>query len=429
MTEREAFIEAIAACPDEDTPRLAFADWLQEEGEDDRAALVRLACDIAARRRAMVYPTWPLPDDLKDLLKQACDRFDLCRSSWLGEFYHALGCEETPLVERPPGWAGRLWGHVVGDPRVARHHVEHFGGDGGVVRVEGNGPVSELGLQRGFVERLSINFGSAFAVRDLDAAFRLEPVHRLSFRFDANPELWRSVDVAGLSRVASLNLQLPGAHSRRYSAAFAELAFGGNWSGLRDLHVWCPAADGMLIPRGYVHPLANAPLLSGLHSLGVTVAAADLPLLTNSAHARNLRKFRVWGSHLPPDAADDVRSASFRPNLESLDLSLNDLGDSGARRLASGVWPKLRRLDLGANDITDAGVQSLLPLVPQLTELSLASGQITDAGARALTDALDADAIESLCLSYNPLSSAMARALSERFGSRFYFLNYDNEME
>jgi uncharacterized protein (TIGR02996 family) len=42
VSEREAFLKAIAAVPDDDTARLAFADWLDEHGDPDRAEFVRL---------------------------------------------------------------------------------------------------------------------------------------------------------------------------------------------------------------------------------------------------------------------------------------------------------------------------------------------------------------------------------------------------
>ncbi|MCI0704792.1 MAG: TIGR02996 domain-containing protein [Planctomycetia bacterium] len=42
-----AFIAAIIANPDEDTPRLVAADFLEENGESDRAAFIRIQCEIA----------------------------------------------------------------------------------------------------------------------------------------------------------------------------------------------------------------------------------------------------------------------------------------------------------------------------------------------------------------------------------------------
>jgi len=42
MTEREALLAAVCANPDDDTPRLVFADLLQENGEEARAEFIRL---------------------------------------------------------------------------------------------------------------------------------------------------------------------------------------------------------------------------------------------------------------------------------------------------------------------------------------------------------------------------------------------------
>lgn len=48
MTEREALLRAICAHPDDDTPRLVYADWLQERGEEERAELIRAQCRMRA---------------------------------------------------------------------------------------------------------------------------------------------------------------------------------------------------------------------------------------------------------------------------------------------------------------------------------------------------------------------------------------------
>ena len=44
MSERDAFLAAIIAEPADDVRRLAFADWLQENGEEDRAEFIRVQC-------------------------------------------------------------------------------------------------------------------------------------------------------------------------------------------------------------------------------------------------------------------------------------------------------------------------------------------------------------------------------------------------
>ena len=53
MTEREALLHAIRLAPAEDTPRLVYADWLDEHGdENDRASAeqIRVQVEFAAER-------------------------------------------------------------------------------------------------------------------------------------------------------------------------------------------------------------------------------------------------------------------------------------------------------------------------------------------------------------------------------------------
>jgi uncharacterized protein (TIGR02996 family) len=47
MNEEAAFIRAICEQPDEDTPRLAFADWLDEHDRPERAEFIRVQCERA----------------------------------------------------------------------------------------------------------------------------------------------------------------------------------------------------------------------------------------------------------------------------------------------------------------------------------------------------------------------------------------------
>jgi uncharacterized protein (TIGR02996 family) len=55
--DRAAFLRAIAANPDDDLPRLVYADWLDEHGEPERAEFIRLQCELARLPRD--DPRWP----------------------------------------------------------------------------------------------------------------------------------------------------------------------------------------------------------------------------------------------------------------------------------------------------------------------------------------------------------------------------------
>lgn len=55
MSDEAALLAAILAHPDEDTPRLMYADWLDEHGQPERAEFIRIQCrpdaDEAAEQR------------------------------------------------------------------------------------------------------------------------------------------------------------------------------------------------------------------------------------------------------------------------------------------------------------------------------------------------------------------------------------------
>jgi uncharacterized protein (TIGR02996 family) len=52
MSDESALLAAILAHPDEDTPRLMYADWLQENGQPERAEFIRIQCDPTADEAA-----------------------------------------------------------------------------------------------------------------------------------------------------------------------------------------------------------------------------------------------------------------------------------------------------------------------------------------------------------------------------------------
>ena len=47
LEQHEAFLRVIFDEPDDDTPRLVYADFLEENGDPDRAAFIRYGCEIA----------------------------------------------------------------------------------------------------------------------------------------------------------------------------------------------------------------------------------------------------------------------------------------------------------------------------------------------------------------------------------------------
>lgn len=72
--EQAAFIRAILAEPEDDTPRLVFADWLEEHGHGARAAWIRASCQLA-----QVHYDDPSFGELVDRERVS---FRQCRPAW-----------------------------------------------------------------------------------------------------------------------------------------------------------------------------------------------------------------------------------------------------------------------------------------------------------------------------------------------------------
>lgn len=55
MNQHAAFLSAIRAAPDDDAPRLIYADWLEDHGEAARAEFIRVQCELARRECVDVW--------------------------------------------------------------------------------------------------------------------------------------------------------------------------------------------------------------------------------------------------------------------------------------------------------------------------------------------------------------------------------------
>ncbi len=94
MNERDALMRSICETPDDDTPRLVFADWLDEHGESDRAEFIRVQIEAA---RIGAY------SDRRDgLIRRANELQGRFGNRWLGE----LPVPDTEHID---------WGKVAAD--------------------------------------------------------------------------------------------------------------------------------------------------------------------------------------------------------------------------------------------------------------------------------------------------------------------------
>lgn len=87
MSGHDGFLRAIAASPEDDHPRLIYADWLEERGEVDRAEFIRVQCALARCEE----------DDERERLgaiEHRLLRMHRCREGWV----------PRPVQEFAGGW-------------------------------------------------------------------------------------------------------------------------------------------------------------------------------------------------------------------------------------------------------------------------------------------------------------------------------------
>ncbi|MBA4063413.1 MAG: hypothetical protein C0501_06815 [Isosphaera sp.] len=395
MSDEPALLAAIAAAPDEDTPRLAYADWLDENrpdpgpspaaGPSARAEFVRAQCRLAAA--AADDPDYP------DLLERAADL-----AAWLNTH------DPAP------------------DPAFPGLFAEPYYGTG-----------EWADFRRGFLEVVSFDdYGDDPAetvevlAGELAAAFARSPARTLQLE-DATAE-----EVALLAR-HPVFAHVRGLYLDSYlgdgdeDEAVAAVAASPHAAGLRRLYLDIP------VGAAGCRALARSRRLAGLESL-----ALDYPVdpdavreFRGSRWFRDLRRLHLWaggGDNLrvladfppmprlaalvlrgvvAPGAGAAVRrfaAGPAFPRLSHLDLSGARLTAEHVALLARARWP-LRHLDLSGCEVRKAGAEALAAagFAPTLRVLELRECEITAGGAAALADSVPLGGLRRLDLSGNPL--------------------------
>jgi uncharacterized protein (TIGR02996 family) len=75
-----AFVADIAAHPDDDAPRLIFADWLDDHGQPERAQFIRAQCKFDPDRDRLDDPEI---NTLRDRIEQLRQPYEVAESEWL----------------------------------------------------------------------------------------------------------------------------------------------------------------------------------------------------------------------------------------------------------------------------------------------------------------------------------------------------------
>jgi uncharacterized protein (TIGR02996 family) len=426
-----AFESDLVAHPDDDTPRLVLADWLEEHGDEHaaaRAEFIRVQIELAklskhdpryeelARREEFLLSTheahWLGPlqgvvtkavwqrgfpqrmklgvrafmDNADELFRQApILHLQLLRINQTKMTMEELAA--CPHFARLRGFS--LPGSSVGDEKLRALFREADLGNVDTLDLSGTG-VGEGSLKE-------IAAGRLPRLRSLNLSGNmLEFVVQKLFRDDV-PFSLTELDLGG----AALNSQ--------------DLESLFRWTGLaavETLVLW----NNRLGTSGARH-LAASPHLGRLRSLHLNYCEIGMRGMTAIAEAETLAGLRdlyLAYNNILPAGLEALLNASFAGNLRDLRLSNNTLADAGAAHLAA--WPglaRVRTLELGGNDVGRAGVEALCssPHLRDLTTLELDNNPVGDAGAKALAGCPKLSGLRRLKLSLCGIADAGVEAL------------------
>jgi uncharacterized protein (TIGR02996 family) len=327
MSHEIGFLRAILEEPDDDTHRLVYADWLEEQGETPRAEFIRMQC---ARSR--------LPQDDPR-------RVEMYRRE--EQFLH---------------WHGDRWL----EPLRLYLGAWHF--------------------RRGFLQSATVP-GSAFLTHHR-LLFRIAALEHL--RLEREPGGLRGADevarVLGASplllRLGSLTLP-PGDLSPDGAAALAEAR---SLVGLFTLNL----AGNDLGPAG-ARALAGSPVLARLNFLDLAVNGIGrdgVTALVAWPHLRKLVSLGLNSNGLGNAGVSILAGSAHVSGLTTLHLAYNEIGPAGARALArSPHLTRLTWLSLDGNPVGNAGAEELLRAPwQQFRGLSVRNGGIGQGFLNALRE-------------------------------------------
>ena len=410
MTDRDALLAAIRANPDEDAPRLMYADWLDENlpdktpspaaGPSARAEYIRVQCRLAG-----------LPFDEPDypeLLERQDDLAD-----WLGS--HVPDKEKEPDLPKWFDWYGDF--------------------DGGESRTYDRGFPWEIEYQD-YDDKPSVNIDRITA--NLPKVFAKSTVRALSMEEAYGSEIvgiLADPSAAGL-RGFSLASMSDNDESDDDDDRLAvrAIATSPHLANLRHLSLDIETdADGLKL-------LAKANFAALESFVLDSAGSTELKAIGGAKWFRNLRSLRLWldegsafaavadlppmpnlvaltlrGSFFPTAAA--VRrfaaSSSF-PRLGRLEFENVNLEPAHFKLLAGGEWP-LRHLQFHEVRVQKGGAEAIAgaAFAETLRVLELPDGGITAGGVQALAASEKLAGLKHLNLADNPVGVGGLAALAK----------------
>ena len=369
MSDRDALLAAILAEPDEDTPRLVYADWLEENGEPERAEFIRIQHRLPglSRRTAEAKRLIAREAELRKRLFKHLDKLPFVKITFRRGFVDSV---------------------TSGLGVFAKHAPELHAEDA---------PAYELVLDPDEKDEKLLN-GTREEERDVVLAVAEQP------------ELQRCVTLDPRTYLRS---------------STAEALFtSSHLTGLRRLRASGDAGDAF---EDLDSPtFANLRWLNLHYNDDSDHHPPQITRLTHSAHLINLEYLNLGKCNIGGDGFRDLATTPHLQKVTYLNLSGSRLFGRGySDFIHTKSLPSLRDLDLSdsfwwnrTGFPPDEAVRLIAdsPLIERLTSLALRQNEITDDGALLLAASPRKLQLTHLDLWGNTISKTAKERLEQRFG-------------
>jgi uncharacterized protein (TIGR02996 family) len=384
----EAFLGAIAEAPEDDLPRLAYADWLDEHGDPDRAEFIRVQCELA-RLEPSDPRREPLSERERVLLNAQGAKWTACLGPLAGtvRWLFRRGMLEEVGIEEGTGndelWRLRflpaLRGLGLFDPAITDDGLAHLKElNNLLVFSPGISNVTDAGclhLLLDLPKLVLIQDDEELLSEEAKGAFRALLEQRF-LRLPAEDQRAAAVEYVSWQSMRSCSAK----------SLVREVCIHDRHVFDEDLIFFTALPELELLEIHEANSVTSAGLrhLTGLKRLrSLTLSATGVSSIDALAALTHLECLRLAGIRsLDFDAAAALEGLT---NLRQLELTWCDVSDEALRRLAR--LDRLEELDLYQTvdgRISDEGVEALRGL-SRLRVLKLAGHQgVTDRGLASL---------------------------------------------
>jgi uncharacterized protein (TIGR02996 family) len=415
LSHDDAFLCDIIENPTDDTPRLVYADWLDEHGSAERAEFIRLQIEHA-RLDADDPRRWDLGKREVALLKAHGPAWLQSLPAWAREgrcwFRRGFVAEVTATVDQ------------FLDGAAALRHATPLEG---VALRQAAGRMAEVAgcpALAGLAHLDLSDSNSILRAADIQALVRsrhLSDLRSLDLDFQriGNDGVQALAQAAGVGPLQALYLEhgfwsVDLKHDQPATLDLRPLADSPHRDHLTTLYL----GNNALVDESFA-ALGNFPRLTAL-TLG-SVPPAAVKALARAPLLAGLRLLRIGSRGSRVEATRALAGSPHLAGLVALELPRCDLSDASGRALAASPHlTNLRHLNLAANHVRDTAAQELAgaPLLARLLTLNLRNNKISDAGAKALAASPHLTELRQLDLRWNEVGPEGASALRRRFGTR-----------